>query len=101
MLKQPQYSPLAMEDQVVAIYSATPQDARDSWIRPYGLEDVARYEQEMLDWMHANHENIFDAIRESGKFDDETEQKLAAALDEFANVFQPTTAASSSDTEAA
>ena len=101
MLKQPQYSPLAMEDQVVAIYSATPQKDRDSWIRAYGLEDVARYEQEMLDWTHANYGSIFEAIRDSGKFGDDTEQKLTAALDEFASVFQPTTAASSSDTEAA
>jgi F-type H+-transporting ATPase subunit alpha len=97
MLKQPQYSPLSMEDQVVAIYSATPQNNRDSWIRPYGLEDIARYETELLDWMHANHDDIFEAIRESGKFEDETEQKLSAALDEFAKVFQPTTTASSSD----
>ena len=101
MLKQPQYSPLAMEDQVVAIYSATPQKDRDSWIRAYGLEDVGRYEQEVLDWMHANYGSIFESIRDSGKFQDDTEKKLIGALDEFAGVFQPTTAVSSSDTEAA
>lgn len=97
ILKQPQYTPLAMEDQVVAIYAATPQRDRDSWIRAYGLGDVARYEKELLDWMHANHEGVFEAIRETGKFEDETEQKLSAALDEFAKVFEPTTTASSSD----
>ena len=97
ILKQPQYTPLAMEDQVVAIYAATPQRDRDSWIRAYGLGDVARYEKELLDWMHANHEGVFETIRETGKFEDETEQKLSAALDEFAKVFEPTTTASSSD----
>jgi F-type H+-transporting ATPase subunit alpha len=101
MLKQPQYSPLSMEDQVVAIFAATPPSGRDSWIRPYDLADIARYERELLEWMHAQHDEVLSAIRESGKFEDSTEQKLIAALDEFADVFQPTTSASSNDIEAA
>jgi len=46
----------------------------------------------MLDWMRSNKGEILSAIRDSGKFEDETEQKLIAALDEFANIFQPTQA---------
>ena len=94
MLKQPQYSPLSMEEQVVTIYSATPQDERDSWIRRYELEDVGRYESEMLAYMHSSHQDILDTIRDTGKFEEETEQKLIAALDEFANVFQPSSGGS-------
>ena len=42
MLKQPQYSPMRMEEQVVSIYSCTPQDTRPSWVRQYALEDLQR-----------------------------------------------------------
>jgi F-type H+-transporting ATPase subunit alpha len=92
ILKQGQYSPLAMEEQVVSIYASTPQpeNNRPSWIRKLELTDVLRYEREMLDWMRSNKSDILEAIRTSGKFESETEQKLVAALDEFANIFQPT-----------
>jgi F-type H+-transporting ATPase subunit alpha len=92
ILKQGQYSPLAMEEQVVSIYASTPQpeNNRPSWIRKLELTDVLRYEREMLDWMRSNKGDILEAIRTSGKFESETEQKLVAALDEFANIFQPT-----------
>ena len=92
ILKQGQYSPLAMEEQVVSIYASTPQTSRDSWIRQLELTDIQRYESEVLDWMRSNKGEILSAIRDSGKFEDETEQKLIAALDEFANIFQPTQA---------
>ncbi|MBW2230377.1 MAG: F0F1 ATP synthase subunit alpha [Deltaproteobacteria bacterium] len=97
MLKQLQYSPLGMEEQVVIIYAATPQDERDSWIRGFELEDIGRYEQELLEFMRSSHSGILEAIRSSEKFDDETEQKLIAALDEFANVFQPSSGGSTEE----
>ncbi len=82
-----------MEDQVVSIYASTPQDDRESWIRPLELTDIGRYESEMLDWMRSNHAEILAAIRDSGKFEDDTQQKVVAALDEFAKIFQPTVVA--------
>jgi F-type H+-transporting ATPase subunit alpha len=89
MLKQPQYSPLNMEEQVVTIFAASPQGERDSWIRKYELADVGRYEEEMLAFIRSSHQDILDVIASSEKFEEETEQKLIAALDEFANIFQP------------
>jgi len=102
ILKQGQYSPLAMEEQVVSIYASTPQpeNGRASWIRALELVDILRYEREMLDWMRSNNQGILDAIKSSGKFDDDTEQQLIAVLDEFSNIFQPT-AAKGSGSEAA
>jgi len=89
ILKQPQYSPMPMEEQVVSIYASTPQRQRPSWIRRYDLDDIPRYEHEMLEYLRTQHAGILEKIRESGQLDDETEQKLVAALDEFADVFQP------------
>ena len=38
MLKQPQYSPMKMEEQVVSIFAASPREDRDSWVRAYEVE---------------------------------------------------------------
>jgi F-type H+-transporting ATPase subunit alpha len=92
ILKQGQYSPLQMEEQVVSLYASTPQSDRESWIRQLELSDIGRYEHEMLDWMRSNKAEILDAIKSSRKFEDETEQKLIAALDEFGKIFEPTVA---------
>ncbi len=101
ILKQLQYAPLRMEEQVVSIYAATPPEGRDSWIRRYDISDVQRYEQEMLDYLRENHSGIFEAIRQSEKLDDDVEAKLVAALDEFGEVFQPSATSSSANEEAA
>jgi len=95
MLKQPQYSPMSMEEQVVSIYACTPPEGRDSWVRPYALEEIQRYEQEMLEHIRTQHGDVLESIRDSGKLEEEVEQKLAAALDEFAEIFQVSTAAGS------
>jgi F-type H+-transporting ATPase subunit alpha len=90
MLKQLQYSPMPMQEQVVSIYSCMPQEGRDSWVRRYELGDLLRYEREMLEFIRTRHGDILKNIRDKKTLDDETEQKLIAALDEFGNAFQPT-----------
>jgi F-type H+-transporting ATPase subunit alpha len=94
ILKQGQYSPLAMEEQVVSIYASTPQRDRESWIRHLALSDIRRYEHELLDWMRGHKSEILETIRKTGKFEPETEQKLIAALDEFGEIFEPSHATS-------
>jgi len=89
MLKQSQYQPLPMEEQVVSIYAATPQPDRKSWVRDIPVEDVRRYEQELLSFMRSSHADVLKAIRETGALDEAVEDKLKAALDEFGNMFQP------------
>jgi F-type H+-transporting ATPase subunit alpha len=91
MLKQPQYQPMPMEEQVVSIYACTPQEGRGSWVRALAVSDVGRYEREMLDYVRQHHGDVLKAIRDSGKLEEETMQKLVRALDEFAGIFQPTT----------
>jgi F-type H+-transporting ATPase subunit alpha len=92
ILKQPQYAPVPMEEQVVAIYAATPQEGRESWVRKLPLEDIGRYERELLTYVRGQHAGILKKVRETGVLDDETEKQLAAALDAFAKVFQPSKA---------
>jgi F-type H+-transporting ATPase subunit alpha len=89
MLKQAQYSPMKMEEQVVAIFACTPSRDRDSWVRPYRLSDLGRYEQEMLEYVRSNHGAIFETIASTGKLEDDVKQQLVTALDSFAGIFQP------------
>jgi F-type H+-transporting ATPase subunit alpha len=90
MLKQPQYQPMPMEEQVVAIFSATPPEGRASWVREYPVSDIGRYEREMLSFIRSQHPEIPAAIKSTGKLDDDVRKKLELALDEFAKIFQPT-----------
>jgi F-type H+-transporting ATPase subunit alpha len=92
MLKQGQYKPMPVEEQVVSIFSATPREGRDSWVRRYEVSDLGRYEDEMLGFIRTRHAEILGEIRETAQLPDELAEKLAAALDEFAEIFQPSKA---------
>jgi F-type H+-transporting ATPase subunit alpha len=89
MLRQPQYNPLAVEQQVVQIYAATPQETRDSWVRKLPVEDVLRFADELIQFMESRHSQILEEIRSSGQLSDELIPKLEAALDAFVEIFQP------------
>jgi len=89
MLRQGQYKPLPVEEQVVQIYAATPRaDGKPSWLRNYPLEDVTRYMDEMSEFMRERHPEILNEIRTSGALGDAVRGKLDEALDAFAKTFQ-------------
>jgi F-type H+-transporting ATPase subunit alpha len=94
MLKQSQYSPMKMEEQVVSLFAASPRADRDSWVRGYDVGDLLRYESELLDFVRQSHADILSALRETGKLEPDTEQKLIAALDAFDEIFQPSSTGS-------
>jgi F-type H+-transporting ATPase subunit alpha len=89
ILRQPQYAPLPVEEQVVQIYAATPQETRRSWVRQIPPEDVPRYADEVISYMKSKHPQVLDDLRTSAALTDEITEKLNAALDEFGNVFEP------------
>ena len=100
MLKQGQYKPIPMQEQVVSIFAASPPEGRDSWVRRYEVSDLGRYEEEMLGFIRTRHAEILEEIRETAQLPDELAAKLAAALDEFAEIFEPSRA-SAEESEAA
>ncbi len=99
MLKQGQYRPMSMQEQVVSIFSATPPEGRDSWVRGYEVSDIGRYEEEMLGFIRTRHAEILEEIRETAQLSDELAAKLTAALDEFADIFEPSRAAAAAAAE--
>jgi F-type H+-transporting ATPase subunit alpha len=93
MLRQGQYKPLPVEEQVVQIYAATPRaDGKPSWLRNYPLEDVSRYMDEMSEFLRVKHPAILAELKSSGALGDAVRSKLDEALDAFAKVFQPSAA---------
>ncbi|MCV7342944.1 F0F1 ATP synthase subunit alpha [Mycolicibacterium rhodesiae] len=82
LLKQAQYSPMAVEDQVVAIFLGT-QGHLDS----VPAEDVSRFESEFLEHVKASHSEILEGIKESKKLSEDAEKKLVSVIDEFKKGF--------------
>ncbi len=89
MLRQGQYAPLPVEEQIVQIYAATPQPGRRSWVRSVPVGDVERYGRELCEFLRAQHDEILQEIASTGKLGDDLQTKLGAALDAFTDVFQP------------
>jgi len=82
LLKQPQYSPLAVEEQVVSIYAGT-----RGYLDAIPVSEVGRFESELLARIHANHSALLDGIRTKKALTPELEEELKAALDAFAKTF--------------
>ena len=83
ILKQPQYSPMDVENQVMIIYAAV-----NKYLREIELDDINRYESEFIDFMKNNHPEIGSTIKETGKLEEDTEEKLKAAFEEFNKIFK-------------
>ena len=82
LLKQGQYSPLPIDEQVVAIYAGV-----RGYLDSVAVEQIGRFEQELLSEIRGSHSDILSDIRDSGQLSDETDKKLAAVLDDFVKKF--------------
>jgi len=82
LLRQPQYSPYPIEDQVVSIWAGT-----NGKLDEVAIDDVLRFERELLDYLGRNTE-ILTTLRETNVLTDETTAALVAAVDEFKKEFQ-------------
>ncbi len=82
LLKQPQYSPLTVEEQVVSIYAGT-----RGFLDKIPVERVVAFERAMLDELRANHADILDAIRNDRELKKETDEHLGNFLKTFAEQF--------------
>ena len=85
LLKQPQNSPMPVEEQVVAIFLGT-----RGHLDTVPVEDVRKFEQEFLEHMKASHEAILKEIRESKKLSEELEGNLEKAVNDFKKGFATT-----------
>lgn len=77
-LKQSQYSPLAVEDQVLTIFTAV-----RGYLVDIPVDKVVTFHADFIKFMHANHPEIGKKIAEQKKLDDALEAEIKAAIEEF------------------
>jgi F-type H+-transporting ATPase subunit alpha len=82
LLKQPQYSPMPTEEQVVAIYAGV-----RGHLDGVEIADINRFESQMLDHIRSNHADILAAIRNSGELSEDTDNRLGEIVSAFAKTF--------------
>ena len=82
LLKQAQFSPLKMEEQVVVIYAGV-----NGYLDPLPVNRVRAFEEGLLAAARSNHPDILEAIRTSRDLDDATGAKLRSAVEAYARTF--------------
>ncbi len=82
MLKQGQFAPCPVEEQVVSIFAGV-----RGYLDKIEVKDVTRFDAAMLDDLRANGQDILHAIRDEKELSEETEGKLKSFLDGFAKTF--------------
>ncbi|WP_020187681.1 F0F1 ATP synthase subunit alpha [Methylopila sp. 73B] len=82
LLKQPQFSPLRVEQQVIVIYAGT-----NGYLDKLPLDKVRSYETKLLDLFEGKHKDILETIRTSKEMSKETLEKVKNAIDAFTASF--------------
>ena len=85
LLKQPQYSPLSLEQQVVSIFAGV-----KGYLDAIPVKDITRFEQECLETLRLRKPEVLEDIRTTGALGEETEKKLAAFFLDFCASFVTT-----------
>jgi F-type H+/Na+-transporting ATPase subunit alpha len=84
ILKQPQYRPMSVEDQIISIYAVT-----NGHLDDIPVDDAKRFEEELLRYMETRHPEVGRHLVDRGDLPDEIEAKLKEAITEFKRGFQP------------
>ena len=82
LLKQSQYSPLKVEEQVVSIYSGV-----NGYLDNFDNSKIKDFENKLLDEIKSNAPDILNSIRDTGKLEGKTEEKLKNMLDKMKENF--------------
>ncbi|MDR3207923.1 MAG: F0F1 ATP synthase subunit alpha [Oscillospiraceae bacterium] len=83
-LKQAQYTPYAMEEQVIVLFGA-----KSGYLKDIKFYDVQRFNAGLLEYVREKAPNLLTEIRDTKDFTDQTEQALRAVLDAYTSYFKP------------
>ncbi len=83
LLKQPQYTPFAPEEEVVSVWAGTTGQLDD-----VPVEDIRRFEREFLDFLRRDRPGLLEGIAETGQLADETVDALSGAATAFKSTFE-------------
>jgi len=82
LLKQGQYAPLVVEEQIIVIFAGV-----NGYLDTIEPKEVTRFEQSLINDIRKNHKEILKTIKKEQAISDETEKKLKKALEQFVKVF--------------
>jgi F-type H+-transporting ATPase subunit alpha len=82
LLKQPQYAPLKVEEQVCVIYAGT-----RGYLDKVPVASIGRFEKELLGRLHSQHQGLLDGIRTKKALDAGLEGELKSTLESFTATF--------------
>src|SRR5579875_1092496 len=82
LLKQPQFAPLKMEEQVCVIYAGV-----NGYLDPIPVDRVRPFENGLLSLLRASHSDLLDTIRTTKDLSDDSAKKLKSVVDGFAKNF--------------
>ena len=83
ILKQNQYVPMSIANQVAIIYAGT-----KGFLDEISIENISAYEKGLTEYLAANNQDVLDTISNSGKIDDDTAKALESALDNYTKTFE-------------
>ncbi len=82
LLKQAQYQPMPVEEQVISIFAGV-----NGYLDKVDVNKIGAFEEQLLTEIRSKHEGILTTIRDSGDLSDDTQEKLKGVLDGFAKTF--------------
>ena len=82
LLKQPQYSPMKVEEQVAVIFAGV-----NGYLDGVAVSDIGRFEAGLLEHLRGASADVLDTIRDEQKLSEETEGKLKAAIEAYSKSF--------------
>ncbi len=82
VLKQKQYQPMKVEEQVAIIFAAT-----NRFLTDIEVKDIKDFEVGLIEYINDKHPDIFKQIKETGKIDDDLHQRMADAINAFKKIF--------------
>ena len=83
LLKQDQYNPMPMQEEVAVLYAGT-----RGHLDTIPVEDVRRFESEYLEFLRNSKQDVLEALKEKQDLDDEMDSMLKGAVEEFKKSFQ-------------
>jgi F-type H+-transporting ATPase subunit alpha len=81
-LKQPQYQPMSVENQVVVIYAVT-----NGHLDQVPVDQVRAWERGFLEYLSSSVPDVLDGLRKEKSLTEEIEKKLVAAIGQFSSTF--------------
>jgi F-type H+-transporting ATPase subunit alpha len=83
LLKQPQYRPIPMEEQVISIYAGV-----NGFLDKVSIENISKFENDLMVLIKSSHKDILKSIRDEKALTDSTEEKLKKAIEVFLKTFE-------------